>query len=79
VKAGYGDFIQASRLNRFNSFCPYLVGYISGKNWLLAIFYWLLVIFLGSEVENLIRENCELACILGESIRTAQAQRLWNQ
>ena len=25
-------------------------------------------------VENLIKENCELACILGASIRTAQAK-----
>jgi hypothetical protein len=45
----YGDFVQASRLNRLNNFCLYLVGYIFGKNWSFVIGYWLFVIFFGSE------------------------------
>jgi hypothetical protein len=47
----HDDFVQASKLNRLNNFCPYWVGYISGKNWLLVIGYWRLAIgdFFGSE------------------------------
>jgi hypothetical protein len=28
LRRGHGDFVQASKLNRLNKFCPYLVGYI---------------------------------------------------
>ena len=119
---GHGDFVQASKLNRLNNFCPYWIGYISGKNWSFVIFYWLLILRSGTSpapnygeargaesradfvhklriavkelnetgiwlliilearmapavlVEKLIKENRELACILGASIRTAQAK-----
>jgi len=42
--AEHGDFVQTSKLNRLNNFGPYLVGYISGKNWSFVICDWLFVI-----------------------------------
>ena len=38
----HDDFVQASKSDGFNNFCPCLVGYLSGKNWPFVI--WLLVI-----------------------------------
>jgi hypothetical protein len=35
----HGDFVQASKLNKFNNFCLYLVGYISGEKWSFVIGY----------------------------------------
>jgi hypothetical protein len=51
----HGDFVQAAKLKRLNNFCPYLVGYISGKNWSFVIFYWFFVIFLDQNKGNAVQ------------------------
>ena len=45
-------------------------------DWLFVIFLWILEARMAPTalVENLIKEDRELACVLGASIRTAQAK-----
>jgi hypothetical protein len=66
LPGGHGDFVQASKPNRLNNFCSYSV---------ICDLLMVICNFFGSDlVENLIKENRKLACILGSSIRTAQAK-----
>ena len=40
LKNVHCDFVQASKINRLNNFYSYLVGSISGKNWLFVNGNW---------------------------------------